>query len=106
MSTTSPPAAVEVAATSQETYPLEATARLADVHPVLLRHYCSLGLLGAERVTVTTETRFNDETVYEVRCIEHYRRHHGVNLHALPLLLDLVREVERLHTEVRFLRGR
>jgi len=41
-----------------------------------------------------------------VRRIEHYRRHHGVNRQALPLLMDLLHEVERLQGELRFLRGR
>ncbi len=95
---------VEVVGTARETYSLEAAARLADVHPDLLRHYCSLGLLGADRARADAELEFDDEAIYELRCIEHYRRHHGVNMQALPLLLDLLREVERLNAELRFLR--
>ena len=96
---------VLAAPTAPETYSLEAAAELADVHPDLLRHYCSLGLLGADLISEDSRRVFDDEAIYEIRCIEHYHRHHGVNMQALPLLLDLLREVERLNAELRFLRG-
>ncbi|SDR66735.1 MerR family transcriptional regulator [Opitutus sp. GAS368] len=82
---------------------LAAAADLTGVHPEILQHYCRLGLLGAQRAG--SEPTFDDNALYEVRRIEHYRRHHGVTLQALPLFCALSREVERLQTEVRFLRG-
>lgn len=84
-------------------YSLAAAAELTGVHPEVLRHYCRLGLLGAHRSA--GEPTFDDNALYEVRRIEHYRRHHGVTLQALPLFCGLSREVERLQAEVRFLRG-
>jgi DNA-binding transcriptional MerR regulator len=86
-------------------YSLAIAADLCGVHPELLRHYCHLGLLGAARAETDIEPTFDDNALYEVRRIEHHRHHHGVNLHALPLLCDLWREVERLQTELRFRRS-
>ena len=48
---------------------------------------------------------FDDNALYEIRRIEHFRRHHGVNRRALPLLCELWREIDRLKSELRFLRG-
>jgi len=86
-------------------YSLETAARLAGVHPELLRYYCGLGLLGEARARPTTELIFDDDALYELRRFEHYRRHHGLNRKTLRLICELWREVERLETEVRFLRG-
>jgi DNA-binding transcriptional MerR regulator len=86
-------------------YSLETAARLAGVHPEMLRYYCRLGLFGEARARPETELIFDDDTLYELRRFEHYRRHLGVNRRALPLLCELWREVERLQTELRFLRG-
>jgi DNA-binding transcriptional MerR regulator len=97
-------ATVRQAGPGAATYPLETAARLADVHPDVLRYYCRLGLLGRARAGVL-ELIFDDEAIYEVRRIEHYRRHRGVNRQALPLVLELLREVERLEAELRFLRS-
>ena len=86
-------------------YSLETAADLTGVHPDLLLHYCQLGLLGASRAGTDREPTFDDNALYDVRRIEHHRRHHGVNRPALVLLCELWREIDRLETEVRFLRG-
>jgi DNA-binding transcriptional MerR regulator len=86
-------------------YSLETTARLAGVHPEMLRYYCRLGLLGEARAQPEAELIFDDNALYELRRFEHYRRHHGVNRKTLRLISSLWREVERLQTELRFLRG-
>ena len=86
-------------------YSLEAAADLADIHPEMLRYYCRLGILGEVLARPGTELIFDDDAIYELRRFEHYRRHHGVNRKTLRLLCDLWREVERLRSEVRFLRG-
>jgi DNA-binding transcriptional MerR regulator len=88
------------------TYSLEAAARLAGVHPEMLRYYCQLGLFGEARVQPEAELVFDDDALYELRRFEHYRRHHRVNRHTLRLICGLWREVERLETELRFLRAR
>jgi len=86
-------------------YSLETAAGLAGVHPDLLRYYCQYGLFGPARDQTEIEPTFDDDAVYELRRIEDYRRHHGVNRQALPLLWELSHEVERLQAELRFLRG-
>jgi DNA-binding transcriptional MerR regulator len=87
------------------TYSLETAARLAGVHPEMLRYYCRLGLFGETRAQSGVEPIFDDDGLYELRRFEHYRRHHRVNRKTLRLICGLWREVERLQTELRFLRG-
>lgn len=86
-------------------YSLATAAHLTGVHPEMLRYYCQFGLLGAQRTATESEPIFDDNALFEARRIDQYRQHHGVNLRAMPLLCELWREVERLQTEVRFLRG-
>lgn len=83
-------------------YSLETAASLGGVHPDVLRHYCQLGLFGPDRAG--PEPIFDANALYELRRIEHHRRHHGVNLTALPLLCALWREVDRLEAELRYYR--
>ena len=90
--------------TGPSTYSLEWAARLANMHPERLRHYCRLGLFGEARARTDAEPVFDDDALYELRRFEHYRRHHGVNRATLRLLCDLWREVECLQAELRFLR--
>jgi DNA-binding transcriptional MerR regulator len=87
------------------THSLEAAARLAGVHPEMLRHYCRIGLLGEARARPETELVFDDDAIYELRRFERYRRHHGLNRKSVRLLCSLWREIECLQSEVRFLRG-
>ncbi len=97
---------VHSAETSRIFYAIEAASRLTAVHPDLLRHYCRAGLLGEARTHDDADPIFDDDALYEIRRIEHYRRHHGVNLRALPLVCGLSRDVDRLQSELRFLRAR
>ncbi len=87
-------------------YSLEDAAALAGVHPQMLRHYCRLGLFGVARAQPDIELVFDDDALYELRRFEHYRQKQGVNRKTLRLLCGLWREIERLQTELRFLRGR
>jgi len=80
-------------------------ADLTGVHPEMLRYYCRLGLLGADRAEMEREATFDEEAIHEVRRIEHYRRHLAVNRRALPLICELRREAERQHIEIHFLRS-
>ena len=93
---------IKVTAGEGATYSLDTAAQLADVHPDLLRHYCQAGLLGEDRASTDKEQIFDDDALYELRRVEHYRRHHHVNLHVLPLVIGLLREVESLRDELRF----
>lgn len=96
---------VRVTEAGPASYSLETAARFAGLHPEVLRYYCHLGVLGEERARPDAELIFDDDALYELRRFEHYRRHHGVDRKTLRLICGLRREVERLQTEVRFLRG-
>lgn len=45
---------------------------------------------------------FNDEAVRILRRIQHLRAHYGANVEGLRLILELMSEVERLKTDLRF----
>ena len=96
---------LSVAASRPPTYSLDAAASLAGIHPEMLRYYCRRGFFGEARARAQSELIFDDDALYELRRLEHYRRHHGVNRKTLRLLCDLWREVERLRSEIRFQRG-
>ena len=96
---------VRVAEAGPSSYSLETAARFGDVHPEMLRYYCRLGLFGEELARPDVELIFDDDALYELRRFEHYRRHHGVDRKTLRLICGLRREVERLQSELRFLRG-
>ena len=85
-------------------FSLDAAADLTVVHPVMLRYYCRLGLLGADRAATEHEPTFDEEALQEVRRVEHYRRHLAICRRALPLICELRREAERQHIEIHFLR--
>ena len=85
-------------------FSLETAADLTGVHPEMLRYYCRLGLLGADRSVGEREPTFDEAALHEVRRIEHYRRHLAVSRQALPLVCELRREAERQHIEIHFLR--
>ncbi len=87
------------------TYTLEQVALATGLHPDLVRHYCQIGLLGAAYTTAEAGPEFDDDALYWLRRIERVRRQHGLDRAALPLICQLWREIERLETEVRFLRG-
>lgn len=86
----------------QQAYSVEEASQMADVHPDLVRYYCRAGLLGKQGDG--QEWVLDDEALYDLRRIEHYRRHHRVNLRALPLLFGMLREIESLRAELRFMR--
>ena len=96
---------VRSAPDTRQTYTLDDAARVAGVHPDLLRYYCRSGLLGDAWMQNEPEPVFDDDALYELRRIEHYRRHHGLNLRALPLVISLLREIEDLDAELRSLRN-
>jgi len=104
-STTHSFAPVSLPSGTRTYYSLETAAYLVGVHPDLVLYYCRLGIFGTERARRDRAPTFDDEALYTLRKVEHYRRRHGVNRQALPLLFALHREVERLESELRFLRG-
>ena len=85
-------------------YSVETTAELTGVDQERLRQYCELGLLGQSYTQPGAELAFDEDAIYELRRIEHLRHHFGFGLGSLPMICDLLREIERLRSELRHLR--
>jgi DNA-binding transcriptional MerR regulator len=85
-------------------YSLDTTAQLANVSRRTVMIYCRAGLVRPVVQPPYGVMEFTEEAVYAVRRIEHLRVVHGVDLDVLKTLFDLLYEVERLRTELRFLR--
>ena len=89
---------------SEPYHSLDVAATLAGVSPEQLRHYYRQGLLSQPAPAASGVPVFDDHAVYEVRRIEYLRRVHGVPLTALPLVWELLNEVEQLRAQARALR--
>jgi DNA-binding transcriptional MerR regulator len=85
-------------------YSLNATAHLAGVPRRSILIYCRAGLVRPVVQPPYGVLEFTEESIYTVRRIEHLRTLHTVDLDLLKTIFDLLAEVERLRTEVRFLR--
>ena len=85
-------------------YTIEMTAHLVDMprHTILV--YCKRGLVSPVVDPACGGYYFNDEAIRTLRRVEHLRANSGVNLAGIKIILDLMNEVERLQSEVRFLR--
>jgi hypothetical protein len=88
--------------TARTTYTLELAAELTGAEPELIRYYHVSGVLTAIPASVKTKPLFDDDAIYELRRLEHYRRHFGANRAALVFIGGLLREVSRLEAELRF----
>jgi len=96
---------VGVNVVGRTTYSLATAAHLAGVHPEMLRYYCQLGLFGEAPVSMGGELVFDDDALYELRRFEQYRQNHRIKRSTLRLICSLWQQIERLETELRFLRG-
>lgn len=85
-------------------YTIETTAYLVDVprHTILL--YCKHGLVSPVVDPACGGYFFNDEAIRMLRRIEYLRATYGVNLAGIKMILELMNKVERLESEVSFLR--
>lgn len=86
-------------------YSLDATAHLADVSRRSILIYCREGLVQPIFQAPHGIMVFTEEMIYTVRRIEHMRQVHGVDVALIKTIFDLLHEVERLRSEVRFLRS-
>jgi DNA-binding transcriptional MerR regulator len=84
-------------------YSLQGVAELTGVHPELLGYYCRRGLIEGVSHDPARGWIFAPTALAEVRRIEHYRRHLGVQRRALPLLCELRREGARQRIPLHFL---
>jgi hypothetical protein len=82
------------------TYTLEVASKMTGAEPELIRYYHVSGVVHA--APKGSGAMFDDDAIYELRRLEHYRRHLGANRQALALIGGLLREVARLEAELRF----
>jgi len=92
---------IEVRPSETPHYSLEEAAERTSVEPELLRRYCREGMLGSARTESGGDPVFDDDALYDIRRIEHLRHQQGVPLEVLPMVFQLVNEVERLREELR-----
>lgn len=85
-------------------YSLDAAAHLSGVprHSILV--YCNAGLVRPVLQPPHGVLGFTEETIYALRRIEYLRTVSQSDLARLKIVFDLLREVESLRAEVRFLR--
>lgn len=92
-------------------YSFEETVRLGGVTEDLLVLYIKLGFVVPVEETAPhpptdpRAMRFDDDALYVMRRVTELRHEHGVNLKGIGLVLSLVRQIQRLEAELRFLRG-
>ena len=85
-------------------YSLDATAHLAGVSRRSLLVYCRAGLVRPVFQPPYGIMAFTEETIYTVRRVEHVRAVHGIDVAWIKTIIELLDEVERLRSEVRFFR--
>jgi DNA-binding transcriptional MerR regulator len=85
-------------------YGLDAAARLAGVPRRRILIYCRSGLIRPTFQPPYGVMEFTEEAIYTVRQIERLRTIHGLDLAWIKTLFALLEEVDRLRTEIRFLR--
>ena len=83
-------------------YTIEAIADLVQVPRRLIVLYYKHGLVVPAEKSPDSGWYFDDRAIHVVRRIEYLRRACGMNLRGIKLMMDLMKEVERLREEVRF----
>lgn len=86
-------------------YSLDTAAHLAEVPRRSLLLYCRAGLIQPVIQPPYGVIEFTEEAIYAVRRIEHLRTLHGLDMSMIKILFELLDEVQRLRTEVRFFRS-
>lgn len=85
------------------TYTLEVAATLVATSRETIVAYCESGLLTHWKQSQSGYL-LNDESLRELRQIEHLRQICGDNLDVVGLILELRRELDQLRSELRFRR--
>jgi DNA-binding transcriptional MerR regulator len=86
-------------------YPLEVAAHLTGVSRRTILIYCKSGLIRPVEPVEEGPLRFDEAAIYRIRRIEYLRGAHGINLAGIKMIFDLLRDLEHLREEIRFLRG-
>ena len=84
-------------------YTIEAASSLAQVPRRVIVVYFKHGLVSPVVDPMCGGWYFNDEAIRILRRIEYLRTACGINLVGIKLIMDLVKEVEQLRDEVRFI---
>jgi len=85
-------------------YTLDAAAHIAGVPRRSILIYCRAGLVQSVFQPPYGVMAFTEEAIHTIRRIEQVRSMHGSNITLLKTLFSLLEEVERLRSELRFLR--
>ena len=85
-------------------YTIDALAEIVDVPRRTILVYCSQGLVSPVTDPAEAGYRFNNDALRAIRSIEALRKTFNTNLSGIRMILDLMREVERLRSELRWLR--
>lgn len=83
------------------TYSLDVIASLTGVTSQTVLHYQEQGLISPVAGRETDASQFDAEALRMLRRIEHLRSTCALNESGLKLILELMDEIEQLHTELR-----
>lgn len=86
-------------------YTIEAASRITSIPKHTIAVYCRYNLVSPVVDPDRGGWFFDDEAIRRLRHIEHLRVEREANLKAISLIFDLMRQVEDLQRELRFLRG-
>jgi DNA-binding transcriptional MerR regulator len=85
-------------------YPLEVAAHLTGVSRRTILIYCRSGLICPVEPPEQSPMQFDEHAIYRIRRIEYLRTAHGINLAGIKMIFELLRDIEDLREEIRFLR--
>ncbi len=80
---------------------LATIAHYCEAHPDLIRYYWRHGLIAA--VESGEELFFDDDALYWLRQIQQIRRESGAGPRTIGIILKLMREIEALKRDLRFM---
>ena len=86
-------------------YSLDTAAHLAGVTRRSLLIYCRSGIVRPVIQPLYGMMEFTEEAIYAVRRIERLRTVYDLDMTCIKTIFDLLDEVERMRTELRFLRN-
>jgi len=81
-------------------YIISVAAELAGVHPQTLRIYERKGLLRPKRTSGNTR-RYSERDIERLRTIQELTQVEGVNLAGVRRIMQMQRELERMHQRIR-----
>lgn len=81
-------------------YVISVAAELAGVHPQTLRIYERKGLLRPKR-TSGNSRRYSEDDIERLRMIQELTQAEGVNLAGVKRIMQMQRELDRLHDKIR-----